>query len=732
MSLTAPTQLIDDLRSARLLSSAQLDSIQKELPNLRTAQQLADELQKRQWLTKFQAEQAMTGFASELNWGPYRLIDIIGEGGMGLIFKAYHSRLNRFVALKTIHSEVAEKHPDSLKRFRREAQAAAQLAHPNVVVLYEEAEIGGINFLAMEYVEGIDLHRMVQQQGVLPIPIACEYIKQAAAGLQHAHEAGLIHRDIKPSNLLVTHLNKGRASGMRRRAVGPMSPTPPPSNRSTGVGTVKILDMGLARPIEAFDDESMLTQAGSVIGTPDFIAPEQARDATTVDHRADLYSLGCTFYFLLTGRAPFQEGTSVEKLLKHQKESPIPVEQIRRGVSMDVVQVVNRLMEKNVNTRFQSAQEVVDRLNEVQRSLQSATQPREVESAAVVSATPPKVDVSSSTAQFGLDSLVLPARKVHVLEGHNGYVRAVAFSPDGRRLASGGLDGVVHLWKNIDLPRCELHASLQGRLGEVQALAFAPHKPFLITGSAAVRDGHLWRWNYDESDEKKTRNILPGEPYGVDALAFSADGKRLAASSSGVVVFWHESRRGLEHESALKGHGSAVKTVAFSPDGKRFALACEDATIRLWEFGWFKTSQKAVCEGHSDSIISIGFSTNGKWLASAGPDRIIRVWDANGSGALNPTAELQAHNGPVRLVRFTPRSDLLLSVGDGGQVFLWDVASKSVAREWMIDKSLAYSAAISPDGRWLATGTNEGRVFVYDLDLILVDQMPATNAGEQI
>src|SRR5262245_50654191 len=245
MSLTAPTQLVDDLRAAHLLSPAQLDSIQKDMAHLRTAQQLAEELLRRQWLTKFQAEQAMTGHAGDLNLGPYRLIDIVGEGGMGVVFKAYHQRLNRFVALKTIHNEVVDKHPDALKRFLREAQAAAQLAHPNVVVLYEESEIDGIKFLAMEYVDGTDLHRMMQQQGPLPIPTACEYIKQTAAGLQHAHEMGLIHRDVKPSNLLVTHLNKGRSSGVRKISVGPSSPTPHPLNgRPSGVGTVKILDMG--------------------------------------------------------------------------------------------------------------------------------------------------------------------------------------------------------------------------------------------------------------------------------------------------------------------------------------------------------------------------------------------------------------------------------------------------------------------------------------------------------
>jgi eukaryotic-like serine/threonine-protein kinase len=733
MSLTAPTQLVDDLRAAHLLSPAQLDSIQKDMAHLRTAQQLAEELLKRQWLTKFQAEQAMTGHAGDLNLGPYRLIDIVGEGGMGVVFKAYHQRLNRFVALKTIHNEVVDKHPDALKRFLREAQAAAQLAHPNVVVLYEESEIDGIKFLAMEYVEGTDLHRMVQQQGPLPIPTACEYIKQTAAGLQHAHEMGLIHRDVKPSNLLVTHLNKGRSSGVRKITVGPSNPTPQPLNgRPSSVGTVKILDMGLARLVEALDDTSKmttaLTQSGSVIGTPDFISPEQARDASSVDYRADLYSLGCTFYFLLTARPPFPDGTSVEKLLKHQRESPLPLEQIRRGVPPEVLQVVYRLMEKNAEARFQSAQEVVERLSDVQQALHSAILPREFDAAAVVSAGKPKSG-SPPTAQLGFDSLVIPARKVHVLEGHTGYVTALSFSPDGRLLASGGLDGVVHLWKDIDLPRCELAGALRNHLGELQAITFAPHKPYLVTASAAIRDGHMWRWNWTESDERKVRSILPGEPPCADALAFSADGKRLAASSKATVYFWNESRRGLERESVLKGHGSAIKTFGFSPDGKRLVLACEDTTIRIWEFGWFKTAQKAVCEGHKDPVATLTFAPNGKWLASAGSDRIVRVWDAAASGTVLPSAELQAHTAPIRLVRFTPRSDLLLSVGDGGQVFLWDVAAKSVVREWMIDKALAASVALSPDARWLATGTSDGRVFIYDLDLILVDQMPPTQAG---
>lgn len=734
MTLSAASQLVHELRAANLLSTPQLEIVQTELAHLRTARQLADELLHRQWLTKFQAEQVIEGFAHDLNLGRYRLHEIIGEGGMGIVFKAQDQQLGRFVALKTIHQEVCEKHPDALKRFHREAQAVAQLQHSNVVVLFEKSEVAGIHFLAMEYVEGVDLHRMVQQQGPLPVKSACEYIKQAASGLQHAHENGLIHRDIKPSNLLVTRSSPARSNWNRRSgvAISLTSPTPPPTNgRPTGPETVKILDMGLARLCEGLDEASkitQLTQQGSVIGTPDYIAPEQAIDATTVDHRADLYSLGCTFYFLLTGRPPFPEGTAVEKLARHQTAQPWPLEQIRRGVPAEVLGVVRRLMEKKPDLRFQTAQEVVDALSAILSTVLHDLAPAASSPAAIVHAVRPASDVLTLT-HGRIDSLVVPARKVAALrDGHCGYVTALAFTRNGKRLASGGLDGVVNVW-NIETSRPERCASLRGHLGEVQALAFHPEKPYLVTGSAAALDGHMWRWKWEEKNELKARAVVSGEPLRIDTLGFSADGKRLAATADSMIFFWSDHRRGLSRESVIKGHVSPVKAFAFSPDGKRLALACEDTTIRVWEFGWFKTSQKTVCEGHTDALSTVAYSPNGKWLASAGPDRIVRVWDAGRNGTIYPTAELQAHTAPVRLVRFSPRSDLLITVGDGGQVFLWDISARTVVRELMIDKTLAYSVALTADSRWLATGTNEGQVFLYDLELMLADSMPPTNAS---
>jgi serine/threonine protein kinase len=283
--------LAEALRHSRLLEPAQLDELTQTL----TAQSsepraLARELVRRGWLTPYQVNQLFLGRGHELLLGSYVLLEKLGEGGMGAVFKARNWKLGRTVALKLIRKERLS-NPDTVRRFQREVRAAAALDHPNVVRAHDADEVGGTHLLVMEYVEGTDLARLVKQRGALPVGQACDYVRQAALGLQHAHERGLVHRDIKPANLMLTP-----------------------------AGVVKLMDLGLARLDRADGAElsSTMTMEGCVVGTPDYVAPEQTLDSHAVDIRADLYTLGCTLYHLLTGRVPFPGGSLGEKIAKHQ------------------------------------------------------------------------------------------------------------------------------------------------------------------------------------------------------------------------------------------------------------------------------------------------------------------------------------------------------------------------------------------------------------------------------
>jgi formylglycine-generating enzyme required for sulfatase activity/tRNA A-37 threonylcarbamoyl transferase component Bud32 len=333
--------LLDELRKLRLLPAEQLEEWSR-LPQKQNLEprDLGRQLIERGWLTAYQANQLLQGRGPDLLLGPYLLLERLGEGGMGTVFKARHRTLGRLAALKVIRKERLE-NPDAVKRFHREVRAAAQLNHPNVVLAFDAAEAGSRTFLVMEYVEGIDLAKLVKAKGPLPVATACEYVRQAALGLQHAHERGLVHRDIKPANLLLAKASPG-ASG--------------------SAPLVKVLDMGLARLQESAggDSSDTLTKTGAVMGTPDFLAPEQARRSHEVDIRADLYSLGCTLYFLLTGQVPFPGGTLTEKLLKHQLEEPVPVEQLRPEVPAGIAAVVRKLMAKRPEVRYQTPKEVAD------------------------------------------------------------------------------------------------------------------------------------------------------------------------------------------------------------------------------------------------------------------------------------------------------------------------------------------------------------------------------------
>ncbi len=284
-------------------------------------------------LTKYQAEELLVGrWRNFVVAGKYLILERIGHGGSSAIFLANHLAIQRPVALKVLPTNQAA-NPETLARFYREARAAAMLDHPNIADVYDIHRTDNMHFLVMEFVHGPDLEGLVRKVGPLSPGRAAAYISQAAAGLQHAHEAGLVHRDIKPGNLLVDR-----------------------------AGTVKILDLGLVRIFQCDDGLTRGENFRYVLGTLDYQAPEQAVDSHNVDIRADIYSLGGTLYCLLTGQPVFPEGSIAEKLAWHQRRQPRPIGDFRPDVPAGLAAVVDRMLAKSPSDRFQEPAEVVTAL----------------------------------------------------------------------------------------------------------------------------------------------------------------------------------------------------------------------------------------------------------------------------------------------------------------------------------------------------------------------------------
>jgi serine/threonine-protein kinase len=320
--ITTVAQLIENLRHLRLLEPAQLEQL-GEQADKSGAEQLAGLLIQRGWLTPYQCDTLFQGKGDELRLGDFVLLERLGQGGMGTIYKA-RGPDGALVAVKVLRPERLSS-VEAVRRFYREVRIAAKLSHPNVMPARAADQVGDRHFFTMEYLEGIDLDRLVHERGPLPVSRACNYLKQAALGLQHAHEHELVHRDVKPSNLFVTAPPAPAPGGTRRH--DPPGQGPPPRDEPAGIrkgGIVKVLDLGLARVTDSTGEnsEQVLTKQGFVMGSLDFIAPEQSLDSHHVDIRADLYSLGCTFYFALTGQVPFPGGSPAAKLVQLRLEEP--------------------------------------------------------------------------------------------------------------------------------------------------------------------------------------------------------------------------------------------------------------------------------------------------------------------------------------------------------------------------------------------------------------------------
>ena len=330
-------EFIEVIRKSGLIPDAQLQS---ELTRLKEApatpqnvDQLAQALVRDGVLTKFQAKQLKLGRHKRFEIaGKYRLLELLGVGGMGAVYLCEHMFMKRLVALKVLPVEKMDD-PSALARFYREARAVAAMDHPNIVRAYDIDKFESMHFLVMEFVDGTSLQEIVARHGPIAPERVAQYAAQSALGLQHATDLGLVHRDIKPGNLLLER-----------------------------TGTIKVLDMGLARFFDQTSDN--LTEKfdnNCVLGTADYLAPEQAV-TNVVDVRADIYALGGTMYFALTGQSPFPDGTIASKLMAHQTREPKPITDFRSDVPDDLLEIMHVMTRKDAADRFQTPMELYDAL----------------------------------------------------------------------------------------------------------------------------------------------------------------------------------------------------------------------------------------------------------------------------------------------------------------------------------------------------------------------------------
>jgi serine/threonine protein kinase len=316
------------LRSG-LIDREQLQSTLNSVPrDLRTnPEALADHLVRHNKLTRFQAAKLLQGTALGLKLGPFHVQAPIGKGGMGTVYLAMDTRSGQTLALKVLSPKRAREEERVLARFRREMEMCQKVAHPHLAWTYEVGVCQGVYYIAMEYIPGKSLYRLVGEEGPLRVQQAAQLFSEVASALDHAHCQGLIHRDMKPSNIIVT-----------------------PNHHA------KVLDLGLALVQgETSTAREVVGGQGYVVGSMDYIAPEQAEDATNVDPRSDIYGLGCTLFYALTGRPPFPGGTTLDKLQRHCTEEPVPVHQLNPAVPPAFAALLSRMMAKRPEYRFPSA-----------------------------------------------------------------------------------------------------------------------------------------------------------------------------------------------------------------------------------------------------------------------------------------------------------------------------------------------------------------------------------------
>ncbi|MBL8799558.1 MAG: protein kinase [Planctomycetia bacterium] len=755
-----------------MLKRSQLDEVavdlQQRFPDQRA---LAAELLRRGWLTAFQVNQVLRGKSAELVLDAYVLTERLGEGGMGEVYKARHQKLDRVAALKLIRKDKADSE-EVIRRFRREIEAVSQLSHPNIVAAFDAGQAGDILFFAMEFIEGTDLSRLVREHGPLPIPTACDYMRQAAAGLGHAHERGMVHRDIKPANLLLTR-----------------------------EGAVKIADLGLARWRRSAGEESStkaLTRDGAVLGTLDYVAPEQAMDSHAVDIRADLYSLGCTFYFLLAGRVPHPGGEAIEKLYRHRYQEPTLLEQVRPETPPAVAAVVRQLLAKQPEDRFQTPAELVSALTAIaagqplpatdpvqppasdRTELEAPTppaQPLAVATSAdsvvpqprrqrrwvgVLAATvlllcglallaktllpepaphtqpvlnvkgaPPTQPPSSAlatikateksapvgyVARASREESLLATLAAHGLPNLQGpwYVIGPFDNPDRK-----GFDAVYGPEEGIDLKR-----SYPGKGGQILSWQeWAEFQPGDLATLPKSRENCCYYLYHAIACDRAT--TLPLAIGSCDALTVWLNGRRLLAKNVTRPVVPHQDRVTLDLQAGTNRlllkvctHAARSLELCVLPElpvdlqaryGDRLQQEFERITVK---------ETRRFSGGHSGAVSALVLSKQGRHALTAGSDKFFLYWDV-ADGQL--VRKIDYAGSPIQGLTFLPDGKRALTAhgatkGVDATVRLWDLATGTEVRRFDGHTDLVTSVACSADGRRALSGSWDGTLHFWDVE----------------
>ncbi|MDZ4781932.1 MAG: protein kinase [Planctomycetia bacterium] len=703
--------------------------------------------------------------SSDRRLGNYELIEELGRGGMGVVYKARQIGVRRVVALKLI---LAGEHAgkDRCARFEAEAEIVGRLAHPNIVQIYEVGNDQGRPYLSLEFVDGGSLDRKLNGTPMPPRD-AASLLTVICQAIHHAHKRGVIHRDLKPANILLT-----------------------------ADGTPKVADFGLAKRL--FDDQSGQTASGAMLGTPSYMAPEQALgDSRDSGAASDIYALGAILYEMLSGRPPFRGATLLDTLEQVRSQEPVPPRQLVGKLPRDLDTICLKCLQKQPAHRYASAAALLDDVqrfldyqpilarpvgwvgravrwsrrnpvlaslsaalaavltailivapivavtqaalrSEIQKQLNEVTRQNRAKSASLL-ATRSRLSANEAPQRSVL--LAIEAMESHravgetppvtieqalrdalantggvPLVGHASQIFATRFTPDSRMLITTSADATARLWQ-LGHPQEKIESVvLQGHRAPIRGLAVSRDGRRLVTYAA---DNTAGLWDLNAPHPSETAYEIAGFAAPLTSAAFSPDGTRLALSDHGGSGRLFRITEGTAPELIQKVQLKLpLHDAQFSASGKWLAAGGGDKAARVWPVSEAGLGELRLLSGHAGPLVAIAMDPQRDRLATASADRTLRLWDLDASSPEATVIALPGHTNSVSAAAFTPDGRWLVSSSFDGTVRRWDLNAPDIAasaRPLTGHTDRVFVLAVSPDSRWLATGGRDKTVRLWDL-----------------